>query len=162
MATEVLREQTVGSVGHPDHLLAGELSLCDLTAFPTLSVLTDGDPGIGWEGDARLAMYHGPEGRYYLLRMEHDGQYRIVCRSEPFGIGFMGQEGLQKLCRDLMSKDVRRGVDVGAQTIAHNEKIDADRDAQFNELIDEEIAPRLAHMVGHMYLPGLDIRTTLR
>lgn len=160
----ILRENAAGTVTHPDTLNLGDepLSRVDPVAYPYLSLLTDGDPANGWEGDARLCMYQGPEARYFLLRLERDEVYRVVCRSKPFGIGMMGPEGVQKLVRELIARDTRRGVDLGAETITHNQKIDADRDQNFNDFIDEELAPRLAYNFNRSYLPGFDIQPRLR
>lgn len=155
------RELTV-TVDHPQTLADGDMVKVGTALYPYLTLLYDGDAPNGWAGDTRLCFYLGPEGRYYLYRLEHDGVYRMVCRSAPFGVGMMGQEGVQKLIRELISKDSHRGVDVGAETIAHNVKLDSDRDKAFNELIDEEVAPRLGYAFGRMYLPGLDILPRLR
>ncbi len=154
------QENHAGVIEHPAFL--HDCTKLDTAAYPYLALLYSGDPANGWEGDDRLCMYSGPESRYHLFRLEWDGQYRLVCRSKPFGIGMMGPEGVQKLIRELIAKDSRRGVNVGEAAIAHNEAIDRDRDDQFNSLIDEEVAPRLAYWASHAYLPGLDIAPRMR
>lgn len=150
MATD-LRENTAGRVDHPDFLL--DLSKVDVATHPAVRPLYDLDP--------RLCMYLAEsEGRFYLYRLERDEVYRLVCRSKPYEL--LDATGINKLILHLHSIDSRQGVNVGEETIAHNEKIDADRTHAFSELIDEEVAPRLGYTLGRMYLPGLDIRPRLR
>lgn len=111
--------------------------------------------------DPRLCMYLAEsESRFYLYRLEHDEVYRLVCRSQPYEL--LDPTGVNKLILHLHSIDSRQGVNVGEATIAHNEQLDASRTRDFNELIDEEVAPRLGYTLGRMYLPGLDIRPRLR
>lgn len=114
-----------------------------------------------YDYDERLCIYLAEsEGRFYLFRLERDEQYRMVARSQPYEL--LNEMNMNRLVTHLVSIDARLGVDVGATTMAHNYKVEADRNAQFNELIDEEIAPRLGYMMGRMYIPGLDIRPRLR
>ncbi len=110
--------------------------------------------------DDRLALYLGPESQFYLYRLEHDEEYRLVCRSKPYEL--LNPDGVNRLVKHLSTIDTRLGHDVGAETMAHNYKLEADRNRDFNELIDEEVAPRLAYTLGRMYLPGLGIRPRLR
>lgn len=145
-----MRENT-GVVDHPEFL--SDLSRVDVSTHPAVGPI--------YQMDSRLCMYLAEsESRYYLYRLEHDEVYRLVCRSQPYEL--LDVVGVNKLISKLHSIDSQQGVNVGEATIAHNEKIDADRAAGFNELIEEDIAPRLGYMIGRMYLPGLDIRPRLR
>lgn len=158
-----MRENT-STVEHPEFLNktgVGDLSKVAVSLHPSLAVLYDGDPTLGWEGDVRLCMYHGPEARYYLYRLEHDEQYRLVCRSEPFGLGMMTYQGIQKLVKELMTRDARRGFDP-LSTIAQNDAIDVANRKEFTDIVSEEVVPRMKHWASRAYIPGVDIRPRLR
>lgn len=158
-----MRENTA-LVEHPEFLHkaeVGDMSRVDASLHPHLVNLYSGDGTLGWEGDSRLCMYHGPEARYYLYRLEHDEQYRMVCRSEPFGVGMLSYEGVQKLIKQLMTRDARRGFDP-VSTIEQNIAIDTANRQEFDDIIGEEVAPRLAYWATHAYIPGIDTRPRLR
>lgn len=141
-----LRENT-GTINHPE-FLHGYPRVVGFTVQPI------------HEYDDRLALYLGPESQYYLFRLEHDEQYRLVCRSKPYEL--LSPEGVNRLVLHLTTIDSRLGVDVGEETIAANEKWLDDSRKGFNEIIDEEVAPQLAYWAGRAYLPGVDIRARLR
>lgn len=86
-----------------------------------------GDPTKGWEGDPRLTLAHFRDPRtgdthWELWRLEHDNAYRLVCRSRP-NLPFPA-----RLIEQIMEHDRNRGVDVHAVVMAHNRKLNAERD----------------------------------
>ncbi len=141
-----LRENT-GRVDHPDFLHG----FSRITGFSVQPI---------HDYDDRLALYLGPESQYYLFRLEHDEEYRLVCRSKPYEL--LSPEGVNKLVKHLATIDSRLGVNVGEETIASNERQLENSRQSFNEMIDEELAPQLAYWAGRAYLPGVDIRTRQR
>ena len=105
-----------------------------------------GDPVLGWEGDDRLAVYleaETPDGPVWALwRLEEDNVYRHVVRTEP-GVPFD-----ERVIHWLIAHDKRRkGPDFNLDEIVkkHNDQIDAKIEADRNEYIAEELAPRLRH-----------------
>lgn len=148
-------------IEHPEFLL-GDCTRLDPAVFPAIRQVYDGAPTLGWEGDPRLCFYHGPEARYYLFRLEHDGQYRMVCRSAPFGVGMMNEEGIHKLIRRLQAIDTWRGFDPLDATLGATERRQEQSRQEFRDMIHEETAPRLAYWAQRAYLPGVDIRPRLR
>lgn len=97
-----------------------------------------GDPVRGWEGDPRLAVYWAPP-CWEIMRLEGDGQYRMVCRSKP-GVPFD-----ERLIDALVAHDRQRGYQPHASISAHNDRRDAELRARHDEHIAEEVAPRLRH-----------------
>ena len=100
-----------------------------------------GDPLLGWEGDERIELYYdGANERFELWRCEDDSEYRRVCRSQP-GMAFD-----ERIIFALIQWDEhRRPVALVDQVNEHNDRIDADKKAQSEEWIAEEMAPRLRH-----------------
>ena len=100
-----------------------------------------GDPILGWEGDERIELYfNAPEERFELWRLEDDGEYRRVCRSQP-GMAFD-----ERIIHALIQWDGRRRpVALVDEVNEHNARIDADKARQRDEWTAEELAPRLAH-----------------
>jgi len=106
-----------------------------------------GDTILGWEGDERLAVFASPTpiGMVFeLLRLEEDGEYRFVVKTEP------GDPFDNHIIHWLITHDQRRkpkGWNLDDEVKAHNMKIDADRQAQQTEWIREDLGPRLLHAV---------------
>lgn len=100
-----------------------------------------GDLLLGWEGDERIELYYdGGEKRFELWRLEDDGEYRRVCRSQP------GMQFDERVIHALIQNDGRRRQKALVDEVNdHNDGVRADNEAQRQEWIDEEMAPRLQH-----------------
>jgi hypothetical protein len=84
VTNEIPREQS-SSVGllHPEWVDGRRLWM-DTVMRDIIHKLHHGDPVKGWEGDPNLAVYWNGEAELWeLWRLEHDGEYRMVCRSTP-------------------------------------------------------------------------------
>lgn len=103
-----MRETQFRATDHRDHLPSGAAILAAGGAMDDLlGKLHNGDPTMGWGGDPRLALaFNRQTDRWELWRMEHDGEYRIVCVSKR-GAGFPPD-----LIKNLMSMDGQRGYDL--------------------------------------------------
>lgn len=102
--------------------------------------LREGDPVRGWEGDPRLELYfHRDQDQWSLLRCEVNGDQALVARCRP------GVAPDERLLDELLARDVRRGYDVHAAVVAHNETLEAARDQANVDAMVEEGAPRLKH-----------------
>lgn len=136
-----MRENTLGRVAHPDtiRLPDGERHLIE---DPHADRLFKGDPVLGWEGDDRLALYvNYRAGRWELIRLEGDGNYRFVVAVPGF---VRGHEAIGWLIVWLVEHDVRRGFDPRAATDAVNDGIEkAARKAETER--NHEFAERLEH-----------------
>jgi hypothetical protein len=134
------REDTPERLWHPEWN-AGMRYWTDGSVEAVMRKVQHGDPVKGWEGDPRLALYAHDEGEgrvWELCRLEHDGQYRLVARSQP-GVPFD-----DRIVDELIARDRRRGFDVDQAVVAANERRDreaADRAAD----LDAETGDRLAH-----------------
>lgn len=135
----MIREETPAGLIHPEWC-AGRRLWIDGAMSELIRKLHFGDPVRGWEGDPRLAVYWNPP-RWEIMRLEADGEYRMVCRSQPH-VPFD-----ERLIDALVAHDrTRRGVEFLADDIERiNEQLEHERRAAHHEHIAEEIAPRLRH-----------------
>lgn len=101
-----------------------------------------GDPTIGWEGDERLAVYLIGPGVWEIGRWEDDFAYRPICRSPQGGV--FDERILWDLCQWDRNRRTRSLHD---EITARNEQIDREREAQLDEWVAEEIAPRLRYAI---------------
>lgn len=116
------RENTAAGIDHPEWVGGRRLWI-----DPEIKALVDklhfGDPTIGWEGDERLALYR--EGQSWLLmRLEHDGEYRPICKSRP------GLALDERLIMRLVEHDSHRGANPIDKVDAVNAAVDKERDYQ--------------------------------
>jgi len=130
----------MSDLAHPEWV-AGRRLWMDTPMRDLIHRVRHGDPVKGWEGDDRLGLYwNGPDERFELWRLEDDGQYRFVCRSGP-GVGFD-----ERVIDALIGMDrQRRRVSVHDEIVANNTAVEAANEAQMNEWVAEEMAPRLHH-----------------
>jgi hypothetical protein len=104
-----------------------------------------GDGLLGWEGDERLAVYAVPEadGRetaWQIMRLDEDEQLRHVATTKP------GEPFDDRIIMWLIAHDRRRkpdNWDIGLEVEQRNEAVDADKARRADELVSEELAPRL-------------------
>lgn len=134
------RALTTSGLFHPEWV-AGRRLWMDTLMRVLIDKIQNGDPVKGWEGDENLAVYYNePERRWELWRLEDDGEYRFVCRSDPDAIFD------DRVIDALLAWDRRRRtVPLHDEIVAHNEKVEAADDAAVNERLTEEVAPRLRH-----------------
>jgi len=142
------RESTLALAGVVPPERIGDAVLID-PADPLVQPLRKGDPTLGWEGDARLALYlHPPTSRWELWRLEWDNVWRrahaIPAQSKAEPAGLRGPDAVATLILWLVVHDARRGFNAGAAvidaTLAHEARRDKER-AEFAE----EAANRLRH-----------------
>lgn len=134
------REETPQRLWHPEWV-AGMRYWTDGSVEAVMDRVHFGDQVKGWEGDPRLALYaqDTEAGRVWeLLRLEHDGQYRLVARSAP-NVPFD-----DRIVDELIARDRRRGFDVGTTVASANELREREADRRMAEL-DAETSDRLAH-----------------
>ena len=135
---DAVREETWGTARdamspHPDFLAFGDGSPeCVRVDHPDLRPIFFGLPTVGWEGDARMAVYSWPRmGRFILVRLEADGEYRKVrdlVTDKP-----LGPQAVGELCRWLVERDSRRGFDVQKYLADHNAAVDRERERAWDE-----------------------------
>jgi hypothetical protein len=122
------RENTALGIAHPEWVEGRRLWI-----DPEVQALVDklhyGDPTIGWEGDERLALYREDGDRWLLMRLEHDGEYRPVCRSRP------GLPLDERLIMHLVAHDARRGVNPADKADAANAAVTKELDYQSTQKV---------------------------
>ena len=139
------REQTVERVAHPDVLRLGGRHLL-LVDDPFTRPIQDGHPTLGWEGDARLALYvDQPNKQWVLVRLERDGVYRITATTDLASVAHAAIDIVGQLVTFLVEHDIRRGYDVVADIDAHNDARERRLDDDFSDFILGEAGPRLKH-----------------
>jgi hypothetical protein len=138
-----LHEPSVAGLSHPEWVNGRRLWM-DTAMRDLIGRIRFGDPVKGWEGDERLAIYWcQPDERWELWRLEDDGVHRFVCRSAP-GVPFD-----ERVIDALLGWDrQRRTRPLHDEIVAHNDRLDAQRDAAQFDWMSEEIAPRLRHAIG--------------
>lgn len=145
------RELTLTAVHHPE-FIGDEWQLVD---HPTVRPIADGAPDLGWEGDARLAVYLcKPTQQFVLWRLEADNEYRPVAQL-PSGQAIT-PESVNRLCRRLVEIDQRRGFDPYLDVIGTIEKVEKAEAAAQSERISE-VADKLLFGLSRSHLPGVDI-----
>lgn len=130
-----------GEVDHPEHLRLDGRTLTRIDD-PLVAKITHGDPTMGWEGDLRFALYAGP-GQWVLVRLEHDNVYRRTATTTLGAVGHGAVDIVGQLVAFLVSHDTRRGFDPAAHVQAHNDRRDAALDAEHDDFVADEIAPKL-------------------
>lgn len=136
---DVQREQTItDTLVHPEWV-DGKRLWMDSGMRDVIHKLHHGDPVKGWEGDPALAVYWNEHASVWeLWRLEHDGEYRMTCRSKP-GVPFD-----DRLIDALIANDRRRRTkSLHDEVVDRNaRKAEADKAAR-DEWVAEEVAPRL-------------------
>lgn len=147
------REST-DTVTHPAHLWGW--TRVDKGDHPTVAALYDGAPDLGWSPDSRLCMYKNEqEGRYCLVRLEGDEEYRMICRSQPFEL--LTGDKINRMIRDLIAHDRQRGFDAMDATVGYNTRKREASEREFSEMVREDLGDKLYYAFGRAYLPGVDI-----
>lgn len=119
-----------GTLSHPETLPDGRGLWIAPEVEDILRRLRYGDPGTGWAGDPRLALYRGEHDSHWeLWRLENDGEYRMVLRSKP-GVS------LQGLIPWLVEHDVQRGYDAVRRVLEHNQRVYRENDLRAAEQMD--------------------------
>jgi hypothetical protein len=103
-----------------------------------------GDPTKGWEGDIDLAVYWNPHCDSFELMRWENGDYSLVARQKP-GVVFDERIIEELVARDMRRKD--RHFDLHAEVERTNDKISADRQAEHDLMIAEEVAPVLRRAI---------------
>ena len=131
---------------HPQFVNGRQLWL-DTGMDDLIDKIQNGDPVLGWEGDERLAVYACPTPAgmvFELWRLEEDEQYRHVMHTQP------GDPFDHHVIHWLVMHDKRRkpkSWSLDDEIKAHNLALDAQRDAERSEWVQEEIGPRLLHAI---------------
>lgn len=136
----VARALTTSGLFHPEWV-AGRRLWMDTVMRDLIHKIHHGDPVKGWEGDENLAVYYNePESRWELWRLEDDGEYRFVCRSQPHATFD------DRIIDALLGWDRRRrSRSLHDEIVAHNDKVEAAEDAETDLALTEEVGPRLRH-----------------
>jgi hypothetical protein len=146
-----VRELTYASVVHPEYL-DGQM----LVTHPTLDPLTQGAPDLGWEGDARLAVYLNTETqRFTLYRLEVDSEYRGVAVLPPGGE--ITPANVNRLCTRLVETDQRRGFDAVADIADAQATYRRDAEREQRASI-ESFGDKFHYALSRAHLPGVDIQ----
>ncbi len=139
------REAEVPATVHPDHLRIGIRRLRLVDDELTRRIQT-GYPTLGWEGDARMALYIDARGgEWVLVRLEHDGVYRITTTTDPVALALAPIDVIGQLVAWLVDHDGRRGFDPLVAAMSANADRAARLDADFDDEMANDIAPRLRH-----------------
>lgn len=145
------RELTILAVHHPEFIGND----WQLVTHPTIAPLQQGAPDLGWEGDARLAVYLcKPTQQFVLWRLEGDNEYRPVAQL-PAGASIT-PDSVNKLCRRLVEIDQRRGFDPYQDVISSIQKEEQAQEAAQQERVSE-VADKLLFGLSRSHLPGVDI-----
>jgi len=111
-----------------------------------LDKINNGCDLLGWEGDDRLAVFLEAETEkgpvWGLYRYEENGRTSFVVRTEP-GIPF-DDRIIHWLCAND-SRGAARNLDLDKVAREANDAVDAEKKQKADELIAEELAPRLRH-----------------
>lgn len=157
MPETVVREDT-STVVHPEFW--NGWTRVDKADHPMVGVLYDGAPDLGWSADERLCLYRNSlENCYILVRLEWDGEYRMVIRS-PAG-EILSPDSINRLIRKLISVDGRRGWDP-ATTLDMNESRRKAQDDAWGEYVHHEVSDRLVWWATHAHLAGIDVAPKIR
>lgn len=123
---------------HPE-MVAGRRLWMDSSMREIIDKIKYGDNVLGWEGDDKLDVFWNDVGKFFELMRYENGDYSIVARSKP-GVPFD-----ERIIHELARRDAKRNPnrDLHAEVAAHNEAIRAREQATFDEMIAEEVAPRI-------------------
>ena len=145
------RELTISTIHHPE-FIGNDWQLVD---HPTVRPIADGAGDLGWEGDARLAVYLcKPTQQFVLWRLEADNEYRPVAQL-PSGQAIT-PDSVNRLIRRLVEIDQRRGFDPYQDVIKAIQRDEKDEaDAQRERI--SEVADKLLFGLSRSHLPGIDI-----
>lgn len=142
------RENHLGRVVHPDPLRLGVRTL-ELIDDPLVRPLQDGYPPLGWEGDPRMALYVDRRTRQFLLvRLEHDGVYRIEKTTTPVSATIGVVDLVARLIADVVAEDHHRGHDPYTAVTAANDRVEAEADRHIEEWAADQ-AHRLRRAFGY-------------
>ena len=146
-----MREISLATVYHPEHI-DNDWVLVD---HPTTRPLQDGSPALGWEGDARLAVYlHKPSKTFVLWRLEATGEYMPISH---YGLeNELTPASINATIRDLIRTDSRRGFDPGAAVLEQVAKTEAADAAAWKERVSAT-ADKLLFGLSQSHLPGVDV-----
>jgi len=134
------RENTAGRIAHPETVDGRQIWL-DPEVEDMIHKLHYGDATMGWEGDPALALYRTLDGRWELWRLENDGEYRRFCRSAP------GAKLDNRLIMELVAHDARRGYNPHTALVAHNERLERERERKDQERTSETLQ-KVYHALG--------------
>lgn len=144
------RELTIAQVAHPLNIDGDAWLRVD---HPTLDVLANGEPTLGWEGDPRLVVYlHGASDTFVLWRLEADGEYRAVAQLH----GLITPESINRLCARLVEIDQRRGFDPFEDVMKAQDAHDLEA-AKSREAWVSDFSDKLLFGLARSHLPGVDI-----
>lgn len=130
---------------HPDWLVIGRRRL-RLVDDPVTRPIQDGHPTLGWDGDARMALYIDTlAGEWVLVRLEFDEVYRITTSTSFMAQHLSATDVVGQLIVWLIDHDGRRGFDPYAAMVAANTARDNALDAAFDDEMAGDILPRLRH-----------------
>lgn len=136
-----MRENFLGRVSHPDVLRGPGGKESHLIVDPLADRIVKGDPTLGWEGDARMALYLDPKNRQWeLWRLEADNVYRptaILPADIP------GYDAVGQFIMHLARTDSRKGFDVHNHVVAEAIKAEKAKQAKVDQFAGEG-ADRLA------------------
>lgn len=128
---------------HPEYV-AGRRLWIDPAMQQIIDKIRFGDPVRGWEGDESLAVFWNDTLKCFELMRYEPGpmveDYSLVARLKP------GARFDERILDELVARDMRRKdrhYSLAEQVERHNQAIDDARQAKMDEMIAEEVAPRL-------------------
>lgn len=128
---------------HPEHVNGRRLWI-DPAMQDIIHKIRFGDSTRGWEGDESLAVFWNDTLKCFeLMRFEPSElveDYSLVARLKP-GARFDERILDELVARDMHRKD--RYFSLAEQVERHNQAIDDAHQARMEEMIAEEVAPRL-------------------
>lgn len=131
-------EAAVSGFLHPEWV-AGRRLWIDPAMQAVIDKIRFGDSVRGWEGDEDLAVFWNEHGQHFELMRYEKGDYSLVARSKP-GVPFD-----ERIIDELVKRDMRRNPkrDLAREVEEHNEGIREQHRRHFDELMKEEVRPRL-------------------
>lgn len=126
------------SLMHPEHV-AGRRLWIDPAMQEIIHKIRFGDTVRGWEGDEDLAVFWNDTLKCFELMRFEQGDYSLVARLKS------GAVFDERIIDELVARDMRRNPkrDLHREITEHNEAIDQAKLDRMNEMIAEEVAPRL-------------------
>ena len=124
---------------HPEYV-AGRRLWIDPAMQDIIDKIRFGDTIRGWEGDPDLGVFWNDTLKCFeLMRWEND-DYSMVARLRR------GARFDERIIDELVARDMRRKdrhFNLAAEVERHNQAVEDANQAHMNEMIAEEIAPRL-------------------